>query len=92
MTHCEQRLAERQISIQHEKLVQIAKQAGRDAAVLLGKVPYTDNGTDHHSRQESNGECVVLIVRNSEPKTIMYRRSNQPFTAEALRVEKVFSI
>lgn len=92
MTHCEQRLSERNIRIQHEKLVQIAKCAGKDAAVLLGKVPYQDDGTDYYSRNESNGECVVLIVRNYEPKTIMYRRSNQPFTPEALRVAKVFSL
>lgn len=92
MTHIEQRLQERHIAIDYSKLCQIARSAGKDAAVLLGTVPYTDTGTDYHSRQESNGELVVMIVRNGEPKTVMFRRENQPFTAEALRVEKVYTL
>jgi hypothetical protein len=93
MTHIEQRLQERHISIDYAKLCQIAKFAGRDAAVLLGSVPcQNDDNTPYTSRELSNGELVVLIVRNNEPKTIMFRRENQPFTAEALRVSKVYTL
>lgn len=93
MTHIEQRLQERHISIDYGKLCQIAKFAGRDAAILLGSVPVqNDDDTPYNSRELSNGELVVMIVRNGQPKTIMFRRSNQPFTAEALRVEKVYTL
>jgi len=93
MTHIEQRLAERNIKVDYSKLLVIAKSCGNtSAAILLGNVPYSDPGTDYHSRQESNGDLVVMIVRDGEPKTIMFRRSNQPFTPSALNVNKVYSI
>lgn len=38
---------------------------------------------------ESNGDEVWAIVRDKVVKTIMYRRSSQPATAEALRVDAV---
>lgn len=89
MTHIEQRLAERNISIDKAKLDLIAKSCGNtSAAVLLGRVSNQNSGEYF----VSNGELVVLIVRHGEAKTIMFRRENQPFTCEALRVDKVYSI
>lgn len=44
------------------------------------------------SRSSSNGDSVVVIVRDGEAKTAMLRRSwNQPFTPAALRVDEVAS-
>ena len=37
----------------------------------------------------SNGDQVWAIVRNGFVKTVMFRRSSQPATCEALRVELV---
>jgi len=43
-----------------------------------------------HGGVESNGDMVVVIIRDGEVITAMLRRSwNQPFTPEALRVEAV---
>ena len=93
MTHIEQRLAERNISIDYSKLLVIAKSCGNtSAAVLLGNVPAQNDTGAYRSRELSNGDLVVLIVRNGEPKTIMFRRSNQPFTESALHVEKVYTL
>lgn len=38
---------------------------------------------------ESNGDEVWAIIRRGELKTVMLRRSSQPPTAWALRVDKV---
>ncbi len=94
MTHIEQRLAERQLSIQHEKLVLIAKSCGSTAsAVVLGNVPYQGQADGaYRSRSESNGDMVILIVRDAKPITVMFRRSDQPLTAEALKVVKVYTL
>jgi len=93
MTHIEQRLAERNIAIDYSKLVVIAQHIGNtSAAVLLGTcTPVNDTGA-YRSREESNGDMVVLIVRDGKPITIMYRRSNQPFTPDALNVRKVYTL
>lgn len=37
----------------------------------------------------SNGDSVVAIIRDGRVVTLMYRRSTQPFTPEALRVDDV---
>lgn len=93
MTHIEQRLAERNISIDYSKLVLIAKSCGMtSAAILLGNVPAVNDTGAYRSRTESNGDMVVMIVRDARPVTIMFRRSNQPFTAQALSVNKVYTI
>lgn len=36
---------------------------------------------------ESNGDTVVAIIRDKKVITYMFRRSTQPFTPEALRVD-----
>lgn len=92
MTHIEQRLAERNIHIEYDKLCVIAKHCSTSAAILLGHVPAQNDTGAYRSREESNGDLVVLIVRNGEPKTIMFRRSNQPFTAEAMHVRAVYTL
>lgn len=38
---------------------------------------------------ESNGDEVWAVLRRGELKTVMLRRSSQPPTAQALRVDKV---
>jgi len=46
--------------------------------------------TIQHDGSGSNGDTVVVIVRGGEVTTVMLRRSwNQPFTPEALNVDRV---
>lgn len=45
----------------------------------------------HGERDASNGDSVVVIVRDGEVVTAMLRRSWQPFTPAALRVDEVQS-
>lgn len=95
MTHCEERLAERNIHIEAWKLVKIANYFNTvsSCAVLLTRLDESINDTGaYRTREESNGDLVILIVRNGEPKTVMYRRSNQPLTAEALHVKQVVEL
>jgi len=84
LEHIQSRLKERQLKFSDIFLLAIAKECERDTAVLL-----LDTGVEKcpTEREESNGNYVILIVRNKLPVTVMYRRSNQPFTPEALRVE-----
>lgn len=92
MTHCQQRLAERNLEIAEEALWKIARFVG-NAAVLLARLDnHVGQEGAYRGREESNGDLVVLIVRDSKPVTIMYRRSDQPFTTEAMRVNQVYEI
>lgn len=86
MPHLAQRLQERGIAIPQGELDRIAKSCRLDTAVILCQVAerYVRDGYIG-----SNGEWVILIVRHQYPVTIMFRRSNQPMTPQALRVEQV---
>lgn len=58
-----------------------------DTAVVLDKL---DIPIPYKSDTESNGDLVILIVRNHFPVTIMLRRSwNQPLTPKALDVREI---
>lgn len=94
MTHTQQRLIERGIKIPDSELNKIALSCNVDSAVILAKLDTHkgDNSNGYYQRQESNGDLIVLIVRNSRPITIMYRRSNQPQTAQALKVSNVIDL
>lgn len=59
---------------------------GHDWAIRLMKLQGQRN--DAWS-DESNGDEVWCILRRGELKTVMLRRSSQPPTAQALRVDKV---
>ncbi len=94
MTHLQERLAERNLAYRPEALTKIARHFGNtSAAVLLARLD-NHQGVEgaYRSRQESNGDLVILICRNGEAKTIMYRRSNQPITPEALNVRHVVEL
>lgn len=94
MTHVQSRLAERNINISDEVLCKIAKYFGNTpTAVLLARLDsHIGQEGAYRSREESNGDLVVLIVRDSKPITIMYRRSNQPLTPDALHVRQVVEL
>ncbi len=95
MTHCQIRLAERNITIEDWKLNKIASHFSKvsSVAVLLVRLD-AHKGCEgaYRSRESSNGDLVVLIVRDAKPITIMFRRSNQPFTAESLKVKQVVEL
>lgn len=59
---------------------------GHDWAVRILKLEGQRN--DAWS-DESNGDEVWAVLRRGELKTVMLRRSSQPPTAQALRVDKV---
>ena len=56
------------------------------AAVLMTTLPETQG----EFWVESNGSQVWAIVRGGRVATLMLRRTDQPSTAEAMRVDRVF--
>ena len=92
MTHLEQRLAERNISIRQAELNKLASMY-TSAALILAKGSHRgDNRNPYHARKESNGDMVIMIVRNRRPVTIMFRRSSQTNTPEQLRVNQLVDL
>jgi hypothetical protein len=90
--HIADRLAERNISIDIDKLCAITAYYDNAAIILLKQEHKGQQDGAYRSRTESNGDLVVLIIRNHYPVTVMYRRSNQPATAEAMRVNQVVNL
>ena len=86
MVHLTQRLAERGIDISPSQLGAMARECKSDTAVILTRcqIRLVSDGNIG-----SNGDIIILIVRHQYPITIMFRRSNQPLTAQALKVEQV---
>jgi len=87
--HTIKRLKERGIKYSTTELNTLAKKIEHDAAVLLAVLDAEKNKGD---RKKSNGDCVILIVRDRLPITIMFRRQNQPFTSRALAVDAVYRL
>lgn len=94
MNHLQQRLAERNMVIDTSKLYAIASGCNEDSAVIIQRLENHagDNVNSYYDRKESNGDLVILIVRNRIPYTIMYRRSNQKNTPDAMRVKKIVDL
>jgi len=42
----------------------------------------------HAWSDDSNGDTIVAIVRGRQVQTVMFRRRSQPFTRDALNVER----
>ena len=96
MSHAEERLIGRIIERAGESrenavaLLNRARKMARESrvdseAVLLAKVAFQGEAWSN----ESNGDHVWAIIRDSRLVTIMFRRSTQPATPEALRVDHV---
>jgi len=90
--HITERLAERNISIDIDKLCAITAYYENAAIILMKQSQHHGQEGAYRTRTESNGDLVVLIVRHHYPVTVMYRRSNQPATAEAMRVNQVIDL
>jgi hypothetical protein len=90
--HIADRLAERNISIDIDKLCAITAYYENAAIILMKQDQHHGQEGAYRTRTESNGDLVVLIIRNHYPVTVMYRRSNQPATAEAMRVNQVIDL
>lgn len=69
-----------------KKVEEFAATAGHDWALRLMSLGGQRNEA---WSDESNGDSVWAIVRRGEVKTVMLRRSVQPATADAMRVDKV---
>ena len=93
MNHIEQRLTERVYTnlVSKDVLTGLCYEY-ENAAVIIGRIDMQNDGGAYRTRTESNGDIVVLIIRDHKAITIMYRRSNQPMTVEALRVKEVVSL
>ena len=90
--HIFAQLKQRQLNYSAIFLAAIAKECEKDTAVLLAKLSATKNDNqsrNYHDRKISNGNLVILIVRDKRPITIFFRRDNQPFTEEALNVDEI---
>ena len=64
----------------------IARQNKGSVAVYLA---HTDDFMGNYYDNYSNGRNIVAIIRNGHFVTAMFRRDEQPATAEALRVDRV---
>jgi len=90
--HVQKRLQERKVGFSELLLEAIARECDeQDTAVLIKELdtPIFPDALDYYDCVQSNGELVILIVRNKKPITVMFRRKNQPFTPEALKVDAV---
>lgn len=87
MSHLSERLAERGIAISRGEIEGIACKCQQDTAVVLCR--FAQSNTVSNGYIGSNGDLVILIIRNRRPVTIMYRRTNQPLTCDALHVSEV---
>jgi hypothetical protein len=74
----------------------IAKTVSDSAAILLTELPQTvcenrldASKADYRNRKLSNGDRIIAIVRQGHVITSMFRRSDQPLTRYALRVDKI---
>lgn len=93
MTHLEIRLAERDIHVSQAQISGLCYEY-ECAAVILSKQGshHGPSNGDFYGRSESNGDLVVLIIRDHQPVTIMYRRSNQNNTPSGLRVDELIDL
>lgn len=64
----------------------LAEVAQGSLAVRLGRVTFQGEPWS----DISNGDDVVAIIRDRQVQTYMFRRATQPFTPEALRVQKTY--
>ena len=92
MTHIEKRLQERDIHISKAVLIGLCYEYNNAAVIIARQSHYGQDTGDYMTRKESNGDLVVLIIRDNRPVTIMYRRSSQTNTAAQLRVNQVIDI
>lgn len=91
--HVAQRLNERGITISSAVIAGLCWEY-ENAAVILRKLD-SEQGQDYgdyRNRTESNGDLVILIIREHKDITVMYRRSNQKLTAESMRVAELISL
>lgn len=93
--HIRERLQERNIQISENTCKSLAEKCNCDTALILCHFSEikNDSNLSYYERKESNGDLLILICRNGNPVTIMFRRSNQCGNFEkALRVKKVEDI
>jgi hypothetical protein len=72
---------------------QVAKATREATAVLIVTLPdRVGDDRDDILTRESNGNEVWSICRDQRVITLMLRRSNQPHSADALKVDKVLTL
>lgn len=77
------RLSDADLALAMDRLYHLPRSEGRRAVVLV-------RGEQHGKpRGPSNGDMIVAICRDDTVITIMYRRSNQPLTPDALDVDVI---
>ena len=64
----------------------------RDAAIDCGDIGgHKFANEPGHENGASNGDRAIAIVRGGCVVTVMFRRSTQPFTPDALHVDRCFT-
>jgi hypothetical protein len=87
------RLYENGVRVSESAIIGLCYECDTDTAVILTQVDHKgDNSTPYYGRMDSNGDLVVLIIRNHNPVTLMFRRSNQTNTPAQLRVNKIIDL
>lgn len=97
MMHMRERIAQRvsdtetQAYIERLAIEKAHKYSTGSAAILVGRVPEAQGTLTYEADGTgiSNGTMAVIIVRDGRIVTFMWRREAQPWTCEALRVDKV---
>jgi hypothetical protein len=76
-----------------DRASKVAARIDGSAAVLMLRLgsKVGDTVGDFHGR-DSNGEDVWAVVRNKRVATLMFRRSEQPATKDAFRVDAVYKL
>lgn len=80
--HIESRLEQRDLPYTPSQLAEIANKYNEDTAVIIGKRPAREGN-------RYGFEKIVLIVRNHQPATIMFRRESQNFDKRNFSVNRV---
>lgn len=94
--HIKLAIKQRNLPFSENYLEEIAQSCRDSTAVLLAKlnenITVKNSPDQHRTESRSNGDLIILIVRERKPITIMLRRSNQPLTPQALKVTKILKL
>ena len=87
--HALQRVDERLVGAEAEKVANAVKSAcAKHGSRSIGIIAHRLNGQrGAWGGMESNGDCVVVIVRNNQVKTTYLRRATQTFDLSVSRTD-----
>lgn len=85
--HVRKQMEERGLRYEEKFLLELAEKCKVDTAIILEKLP---RAVEYQNQYDSNGDLVILIVRNKYPVTVFFRRSwNQEISKSSLSVREI---